>query len=185
LRARGALHDKPIFSLHTTAGWKAKEWDMKRYADLLKKIIAEYNMDVAIIGNGTRYYENYNYLCSRGVNVVNALDVPLDTTAGVISNCAFHLGGDSFPMHLAAALGIPALSVAGPTNPAFFMSRNENSIEVVYHQLYCSSPENDLYCTRNPGRSCPTIDCLKGIGVEEVYAAAGKILRNTYARRMS
>lgn len=176
LKAKGILFDKPLFSLHTTAGWKEKEWNIDRYAKLVQELINRYSANIVTIGNGRRDREGFDRLRAHCPEIKDALDLPLDMTAGVMTNCSVHIGGDSFPLHLAAALNVPAVCLAGPTNPELFAPPKEKHAEILYHRLYCSAPDGERYCTRNAGRTCPTIDCLNDMEVSEVLSAVGNVL---------
>ena len=77
------------------------------------------------------------------------------------------IGGDTGPMHLAAALGIPVVAIFGPTNPARngpFGTRN----------VVLRSPSSPTTHTR---RSQPDPGMLE-ISSDEVVAAARTLLRN-------
>ena len=64
---------------------------------------------------------------------------------GLYKKLSLFVGSDSGPFHICAALGIPTVSVWGPTHP----SRNgayEKNHKAVYHELHCS------FCWK---RQCP------------------------------
>jgi ADP-heptose:LPS heptosyltransferase len=77
--------------------------------------------------------------------------------------------GDTGPMHLAAAVGVPIVAVFGPSDPARYAPRDPMH-QVVRVDLPCS-PCNRI---RLPPERCVghTPDCLTGIDVEMVYRAA-------------
>jgi len=83
---------------------------------------------------------------------------------------ALFLSNDSGLMHVAAALNIPQVPLFGSTDPQKTAPLNNRA--VVIH------PEH-VGCTPCFKRSCPEdLECMKAITVEEVTAAAEKLLKN-------
>jgi heptosyltransferase-1 len=91
-----------------------------------------------------------------------------------IEGCAGVVGGDSGLVHLAAALGIPALAIFGPTNPqltGLLGERGEN-ISVTRSCSPCML------------KRCPHMDeevvteppCLSGVKPEPVWQALHRLL---------
>jgi len=84
----------------------------------------------------------------------------------VMSACHLFVGNNSGPLHVAAALGVPTVSVSGPTDPRRFAPRGGEH-RVLRLDLSCSP------CQR--GR-CWHHTCLRGIDADPVIAAAVEIL---------
>jgi ADP-heptose:LPS heptosyltransferase len=78
------------------------------------------------------------------------------------------VSGDSGPLHLASACGVPAVGIFGPTDPARNGPFGEGD-EVVWKEVSCSP----CYKRRCPGYG--TV-CLRTIEVEDVLAAVRKRL---------
>lgn len=89
-----------------------------------------------------------------------------DRTLAALEGAAVVVGGDTGLVHLAAAGGLPVVGLFGPTTAADGFWSHPG--EVVEHPLACRP------CSRFGGPTCPVGDhlCLRGIGVEEVEAAA-------------
>ena len=77
------------------------------------------------------------------------------------SRLACLVSGDTGVAHLAAALGVPTVTLFGPTDPRLTAPRSPTA-----HALYAAAPCSPCFLA-----NCP-IDhiCLRGIGVEEVAA---------------
>ena len=85
----------------------------------------------------------------------------------MIARCNLFLSNDSGLMHVAGALGIPTIAIFGSTNPVTTSPAGEKSV-VIHHDVACGP------CLKPV---CPTdFRCMEMIGVEEVYAAARKLL---------
>ena len=85
------------------AGWAGKQWPLDMYLDLARRL------DVPLV-----------------LNVPQMIDAPgahvhVSGIAGLIHatrQAAAVVGGDSGPLHLAAAIGKPGVAIFGPTDPA-------------------------------------------------------------------
>jgi heptosyltransferase-2 len=86
----------------------------------------------------------------------------------LVSRCGLFLSNDSGLMHAAAALRIKQVALFGPTDPEKTAPLNDEAV-VIHPQ--------GISCTPCFKRKCPeNFDCMKAITVEEVYAAAEKLL---------
>src|SRR5262245_46963605 len=93
----------------------------------------------------------------------------LETLIGLLAESSLMITNDSGPMHIAAALGAPAVAVLGSTDegiPGTFGPRTR----IVKYQVECSP------CLL---RDCP-IDhrCMNGVTVENVCIAARELIGN-------
>jgi ADP-heptose:LPS heptosyltransferase len=95
--------------------------------------------------------------------------------AAVLERLPVFVTGDTGPMHLAAAVGAPVVALFGPSIPARYAPLSARS-RVVRIDLPCS-PCNRI---RLPPDRCRghVPDCLDGIGVDAVLAAARGLLES-------
>lgn len=91
----------------------------------------------------------------------------------LLERCQLVIGGDSGPLHLAAALGVPTLGMFGGTDPAWTGPYGKGH-RVIYKKFPCSpcfkSPAGKPYVCE--GRH----DCMTAIEVDEVAEAAEELL---------
>jgi ADP-heptose:LPS heptosyltransferase len=85
-----------------------------------------------------------------------------------IRKARLFVSGDTGPLHLASALGVPAVAIFGPTDPARNGPFGEGDL-TVWKKVACSP----CYKTRCPGFGNV---CLTSIEVEDVLAAVRKRL---------
>ncbi len=85
-----------------------------------------------------------------------------------IRKARLFVSGDSGPLHLASACGVPAVGIFGPTDPARNGPFGEGD-EVVWKEVACSP----CYKHRCPGYGNV---CLTAIEVEDVLGAVRKRL---------
>src|SRR3984893_5489381 len=142
----------------------AKCWRPSRFAELANQLQAQWDADVILFG------------AAGETDVSSAIAsemrrAPIDLTGkttvadlpALLSQCHVFIGNDSGAMHVAAAVGLPAVAIFGPTDP-YGTAPITPRCTVVQEKPYCSP------CFL---RRCP-IDhrCMTGVRPEAVEAAA-------------
>jgi len=97
------------------AGWRAKQWPAERFAELAQRLREiGYRCLVSAARSGDPLAEEV-VAGSDG-----AAEVVVCNVAGLVAlerRASLVVGGDTGPLHLAAALGVPAVALFGPTDP--------------------------------------------------------------------
>ena len=110
----------PAVLLHPGAGWGAKRWPVDRYAQA-GALIARQTGCRIIIHAGPEELELGTALMSQ-LRALGADALLLSPTVGQLieltRRVTLAIGGDTGPLHLAAALGKPTVGIFGPTDPA-------------------------------------------------------------------
>ncbi|MCX6165940.1 MAG: glycosyltransferase family 9 protein [Ignavibacteriae bacterium] len=171
LEKRDYNKNQKIVTLHLGSGWDAKRWSINNFEILINKLINNYQ--IAVVGDGSDKI-HFDEIKAK-IKLKNGYDkeniffsLNIMATAEIIRRSALFIGSDSGPLHLAYAVDTPSIAMFGPTNPEF--SKPIGAIhKVLYNKLDCSAAENEQYCSRNAGKSCPDIVCMKMITVEDVY----------------
>jgi ADP-heptose:LPS heptosyltransferase len=177
---------RPLVTIHTTSGWKAKEMDSEIFAQVVKYISAkEYNY--IFIGDEVdrkKLEEIKSFLKEDDINIDESfIGLSFIQSAELIRRSDLFIGSDSAPLHVAGAVGTPSIGIFGPTNPEF--SKPAGDIhEIIYNRLSCSASDERQYCTRNAGKTCKTLDCMKLITINDVIDKITKILlfENTFVK---
>jgi ADP-heptose:LPS heptosyltransferase len=171
------LVNKKIVVIHTTAGWKGKQWDIEKFIAFIKLLPPEYT--VVIIGgksdaeNALRILQN-----SSQKNIIDLTGkISIIESAEVIKRAQLFIGADSGPLYIAQAVGTPTIGLFGPTNPLFSAPRGENHTHI-YHELFCSADKNEQYCKLLAGLNCRTHDCMHLIKPDDVTKLSQKMLNN-------
>jgi len=102
--------------LNPGAGWGAKQWPTERYGQVAKRLLERGFPSLINFGPGEE-------LLARAVEGASAgaariLSCSLSQLIAFTRRARLFIGGDTGPMHMAAALGIPVVAIFGPTNPA-------------------------------------------------------------------
>jgi len=101
--------------LNPGAGWGAKQWPPDRYAIVAKRL-GEAGMKALInFGPGEETLARTVAAASNGV--AQLLRCTITELIAFTRRARLFVGGDTGPMHLAAALGVPVVAIFGPTNP--------------------------------------------------------------------
>jgi heptosyltransferase I len=102
--------------LNPGAGWPAKEWPVDRYAEVARALRAD---DIVALVN---YGPGEESLAQEVEQKSNGAAIPIFCTLAeliaLIRRASLFIGGDTGPMHLATALGVPVVALFGPTDPA-------------------------------------------------------------------
>lgn len=171
---------KPLICIHTTAGWSAKELDESKYAELIEFILNDLQYNLVIIGSDADQTKisQIQKLINKNINLSDFFfSLPLDVTVELIKKSDLYIGADSGPLHICGATGTPSIGLFGPTNPEFVKPKGMQH-QIVYNRIECSATETDMFCSRNAGKSCKTLDCMKKIMVSEIKVKIVQMLNN-------
>jgi heptosyltransferase-1 len=103
--------------LNPGAGWGAKQWPPDRYGQVAKRLQQTAGLKSVInFGPGEEDLARAAEAASFGAAV--AKSGSLRELIALVRHCRLLIGGDTGPLHLAAALGIPVVGIYGPTDPA-------------------------------------------------------------------
>jgi heptosyltransferase-1 len=102
--------------LAPTAGWGAKEWPAERYGEVAQALS---RLGYSVIVNAT---SGDDPIAARVVAAsgdrARAVPATLRQLISLVRRSELVIGGDSGPLHLAAALEHPVVGLYGPTSPA-------------------------------------------------------------------
>lgn len=112
LKAYGA---KGIALLNPGAGWGAKQWPPERYGVVARQLSEEGLKVLINFGPGEEDLASAVEGASNGA--AEKFTGTLTQLIALTRRIQLFLGGDTGPMHLAAALGVPVVGIFGPTDP--------------------------------------------------------------------
>ena len=163
LRALGIRLDRPLFGIHAGGLYgPAKHWGNARYGEVAERLRGE-GFDVVLLTSpGEREQAERISASTTGVPITGQ-DGDVLQLAAALSHCSVVITNDSGPLHLAAALAVPSVSIFGPTDPDRTVIPGASR---VVRKAYACQP-----CYR---RECPLGDhrCMTDITVDEVFEAA-------------
>ncbi len=150
--------------LNPGAGWGAKQWPSERYAEVARELANSGVQSLINIGPGEE--ELGSEVVRLSANTAETIACSIAELIALTSRASLFVGGDTGPLHLAAALRVPVVGIFGPTDPARNGPYGTNS-RVLRH------------ATSNTSYShAATFDMgLLAITAEEVNCAAHELLR--------
>jgi heptosyltransferase-1 len=153
--------------LNPGAGWGAKQWPAERYGYVAMRLAEDGVKSLINFGPGEEPLMEAVEAASQGTAKGNACS--LSELIALTHRARLFIGGDTGPMHLAAALGIPVVAIFGPTNPARNGPFGTRSVVL-------RSPASP---TTHSRRAQPDPGMLE-IDTDEVVAAARQLLRSAH-----
>lgn len=169
LAAAGVRAEGLKVGLFPGAGWKLREWMPERFAAIGDRLAQDFDADVLVFGG-----EQEAALVGSVVEMMDARAVPfagnlrVRELAACIETCDLFLTNDTGPMHIAAAVGTPTVSLFGPGNHIRFQPLGTLH-ETVRHDVPCS-PCKQFTDT------CKDNICMKKIEVDEVWRSVTDVL---------
>lgn len=113
LKAQGA---REFALLNPGAGWGAKQWPAERYGDVARQLAEDGLKALINFGPGEEDLASAVETASGGA--AEKFAGSLTQLIALTRRARLFIGGDTGPMHLAAALGVPVVGIFGPTDPA-------------------------------------------------------------------
>jgi heptosyltransferase-1 len=150
------------------AGWAAKEWPPERFGRVAQALAAQGLTSVINYGPGEEELARSVEASSSGS--ARPVSCSVGELIALTRRSRLFIGGDTGPLHLAAALGVPAVAIFGPTDPARNGPYLSKSI-VLRHEASRTS----LSHTSNPDPG------LLQITPEQVISAARRLLEDAGA----
>jgi len=108
--------DRDFVLLNPGAGWGAKQWPAERFAVVAKALAHDGLRCLVNAGPGEEPLANAVELASNGA--AKRISCSLTELITITRHAQLFIGGDTGPMHLAAAVHVPVVAIFGPTNPA-------------------------------------------------------------------
>ena len=107
---------QPLALLAAGAGWGAKQWPAANFSALARDL-REQGFDV-VVNAPRKDNEVANRVVAESGGAARLVVCNVTGLIALLRRTALAVGGDSGPIHLAAALGIPLAALFGPTDPA-------------------------------------------------------------------
>jgi heptosyltransferase-1 len=149
--------------LNPGAGWGAKRWPAERYGEVAGKLADQGIASILNYGPGEEELVRAAEAASGGT--ARAMSSTITELIALTRRARLFIGGDTGPMHLAAALRVPVVAIFGPTDPARNGPYGTPSIVL-------RSAES---VTSHARRAAPD-EGLLAIGSDAVVAAARELL---------
>lgn len=149
--------------LNPGAGWGAKRWPAERYGQVARALAKCGVQSVVNYGPGEEDLARASEAASEGA--ARAFQLSISELIALTRRAKLFIGGDTGPLHLAAALRVPVVAIFGPTDPARNGPYGTRSVVL-------RNPASTTTHARNPRSD----EAMLAIGVENVVDAAQALL---------
>ncbi|MGA9908052.1 MAG: glycosyltransferase family 9 protein [Candidatus Sulfotelmatobacter sp.] len=156
-------HVRDFAILNPGAGWGAKRWPAERYGEVARRLADQGVRSILNYGPGEEELARKADAASGGI--AEAMSCSVSELIALTGRARIFIGGDTGPLHLAAALRVPVVAIFGPTDPARNGPYGTRSVVL-------RSAES---VTSHARRAEPD-EGLLTIGSDEVLAAARELL---------
>jgi len=159
LAEAGLKRTDRIVALNPGAGRPEKQWPVERFRVLAERLATEADTRILLLWGPDEVHMAKQIGTGLSARAVLAPPTDLDELTAVLRRVDLMVAGDTGPLHLAAALGTPALGLFGPTSAA----------------------RNGPYGARSRGLQSPD-GSMEGLSADAAYAAARELLERGSAR---
>ncbi|WP_164885379.1 lipopolysaccharide heptosyltransferase II [Geovibrio thiophilus] len=179
LRANAAKYIKSasggrrLIGINAGSVWATKKWQSEKFAEV-SDMLYEEGFFCVLFGAPTDSEACGQVMANAKRPLMNLCGkLPLGQLPSYIKAMDALITNDSGPLHIASAVGTPAVAIFGPTVKALgFFPYDDKSI-VVEKELYCRP------CGLHGGNECPEghFRCMGEISAGDVFEAVGKVLK--------
>jgi lipopolysaccharide heptosyltransferase II len=168
---------RPFAAFFLGSRWPSRFWFPEATAAVARSLIHDYGMGIVLLGGQGEASFAQEVVSAVGAEVTNLTGkTSLRDLVGIFADARFALGPDSGPMHIAAATGIPVVSLWGATSP--IRSAPWGSGGFVIQGTAACSP---CYVRRCPiGRRC-----MQQITPEHVLTVIRQVLKHEETRQQA
>ena len=156
---------RPLAIVNPGAGWGAKCWPVESYS-IVAKALAERGMGVVVNHSPEETPLAHSVRDSSG-GTAHPLNCSVSELIALTRRSSLFVGGDTGPMHLAAALGVPVVALFGPTRP-------ERNGPYATRAMVLRSPDS----VDNSSHTNRPDEALQSITPQRVIAAADELMRD-------
>jgi lipopolysaccharide heptosyltransferase II len=165
-----------------------KRWSVAGYREVCRQLTYHLNARIILVGSsqdkeiGDELLEDERFeppvIRAEGKTTLLVL-------AALLKQCSLFIGGDSGPLHVAAAVGTATVSIFGPTDPALLAPRGRRH-RVVDRHLACAPCFTPVTVRQGDDAGCRlgTVQCMREITAEEVLKAAEELLPDISGKKI-
>ncbi len=153
---------KPFVVLLPATHWQTKRWPIEHFAGLIKPLQERFGLKAVLAGGA-----DAAAIASGLPDAINlAGKTNLRQLVALLEQAALVIANDTGPMHIAAALGRPLVTMFGPTSPH----------QTGPYERLDTVVQLDIPCSPCFSRSCSHQSCLKQLTIEPVLQLAAEQL---------
>lgn len=170
LNSHGVAPHQAIFCIHPGSGASIKNWSSTGWAKVADNLIEELGAEAVVTGSSSEMPLVQDVIGQMGHPAHNlAGKTGIGQLGALYARSSLVIGPDSGPLHLAAAVGTPTVTLFGPADPDQFAPWGPDQKHIVL--------TSDIKC-----RPCGILDwhddnphyhpCVREISIQEICDAA-------------
>jgi len=176
-----SFEDDFVVAVNPGSKFKHKRWPVDRYVEICRWLISRYQARIVVVSQNRSDFAArtlYNRLPRR--NRTWLANQSLDSVAAILSHCSICIGNDSGIAHLASVVGVPTVTVFGPTSPRLWKPAGGKAI-MLQSRHACEE------CGYEGAERCRDKKCLTDITTEEfadgiIYCISRHLRRESHPR---
>lgn len=176
-RNKGIKNGDLVIGISLTAGNKIKEWGDAKFADVAQKISERYKAKLIFIGSKndkSRILELIRAASNK--NFFAATNFLIEDLPSLIKRFNLFIAVDTGPIHIAHALEVPLVDIAGPVDCR--EQQPEDDLSVLVKPPLSISPS--LFAFKKPGTLAEGKMAVNSISVSDVLSAVEKLILKMY-----
>jgi heptosyltransferase-3 len=170
LLAAEGLAERGYIHIHPASRWSFKCWPADRNAELIDRLSSGHRVVITAAPDSAEMSlieKIFSKTTSKPVNLAGKLSIK--ELGALTARARLFVGVDSMPMHLAAALGTPAVALFGPSG-----EQEWRPWRVAHRVVTTNHPCRP--CGNDGCGGSKVSDCLTTLSVDKVHAAAQELL---------
>jgi lipopolysaccharide heptosyltransferase I len=164
----------PLVALNPGGTWRSKQWELDRYAEVARFARDKLQLDVWVTWAGADERRMADQIADLSCGAAEAAPpTDLRQLTALLAHSVMFVGGDTGPMHIAAAVGTPCVALFGPTRPCDSgpYGAQHETLQAWYQSGSCRA------------RRTANNDAMRDIRVEDVCAAVERVVRRQVSRK--
>lgn len=158
--------NKVIIAVMPGGKYPSRLWPKQYFINLIDRINDNFSVNIILVGSESEKKlteEIINQTKTKPFNSAGNLNI--HSLGALIQQCRLLITNDTGPMHIAAAVGTPTVSIFSSVDIPFLWYPAGNGNKVFYNKVDCSP------CFQ---QKCDNHICMEGISAESVYQAVEK-----------
>ncbi len=164
-----APEDK-VIAISPSGGWDSKKCEADKFVEFALHIRQAFKVKFLLVWGPGDKEDAETISRGLGVDAVLSPNSTIREMGALMKNCIAVIANDSGPMHIGAALGVPVLSIHGPTIPQFQGPFGDKNMFVRFDELDCIGC-NLLNCPKKH-------ECFRGLTRERMLELFNQLLVN-------
>jgi lipopolysaccharide heptosyltransferase II len=164
LAKKGITDNELTIAIHPGAHYPSQRWPAGKFGELARRILEQCEAKVILLGSSDEeeLLKAVKDSTGNGIQIFSCAGIR--EFMALLSKCDLLVCNNSGPLHTAAALKVPTVSMMGPTVAPLWLPYGENNV-VINKALACS-PCNKAICKEH--------ECMESISVEDVFEEVKK-----------